>query len=99
MIFHEMSHFLQLFSKKFIETSKGNSLLEKLPVLAKSMIFRCFSRNEKTFLNFCPKISWKHDSLLERLLVLFKSMIFRGFSRDEPLYATFFRKVHPNVER
>ena len=49
MVFHEICHFLQLFSEKFIETSKGNSLLEKLPVLAKSMIFRGFSRNEPLF--------------------------------------------------
>ena len=49
MVFHETSHFLQLFSEKFIETSKGDSVLEKLPVLAKSMIFHGFSRKEPLF--------------------------------------------------
>ena len=49
MLFHEMSHFLQLFSEKFMETSTRNSFLEKVQVLAKSMIFHAFSRNEKLF--------------------------------------------------
>ena len=40
-----MSHFLQLFSEKLIKTSIRDSLLEKLEVLAKSMIFHAFSRN------------------------------------------------------
>ena len=30
MVLNEMSHFLQLLSEKFIETSKGDSLLEEV---------------------------------------------------------------------
>ena len=41
MVFHEMRHFLQLFAEKLTKTPKHDSLLEKLQVLAKSMIFYC----------------------------------------------------------
>ena len=44
-----MSHFLQLFAEKLTKTPKHGSLLEKLLVLAKSMIFRAFSRNDSLF--------------------------------------------------
>ena len=40
--FHEMRHFLQLLSEKFMKMRRQRSLLEKLPVLAKSMVFRFF---------------------------------------------------------
>ena len=56
MVFHETSHFLQLFSEKFIETWKGDSLLEKFPVFAKSMIFYGFRRNEPLFATFIRKV-------------------------------------------
>ena len=49
MLFHEMSHFLQLFSEKLIKTSKRDSFLEKLSVLAKSMIFHEMSSFFATF--------------------------------------------------
>ena len=49
MLFHEMSNFFQLFSERFVKPSKPHSLLEKLQVLAKSMIFHAFSRNEPFF--------------------------------------------------
>ena len=48
-----MSHFLQLFAENSTKTAKHDSLLEKLLVLAKSMIFRAFSRNEPLFATFC----------------------------------------------
>ena len=95
-----MSHFLQLFSEKLIETLKGNTLLEEIPVLAKSMVFRGFSRNEPISQLFSEKfiqISKRH-SLFEMFPVLAKSMMCRAFSRNEPLFATFFRKGHPNLE-
>ena len=53
MVFHEMKHFLQLFAKKLIKTQKHATLFEKYQVLAKSMIFHGFSRNEALFASFC----------------------------------------------
>ena len=47
-----MRHFLQLFAGKFVETPKPGSLFEKVRVLAKSTIFRVFSRNEGVFASF-----------------------------------------------
>ena len=40
MPFHEMSHYLLVFAEKLTKMPKHGSLLEKLQVLAKSMIFR-----------------------------------------------------------
>ena len=62
MLFHEMSHFLQPFPEKFVETSKRDSLLEKLQVLAKSMIFHAFSRNEPLFATFFQKDDQKLET-------------------------------------
>ena len=59
-----MSNFLQLFAEKFTKTPKHGSFLEKLQVLAKSMIFRAFSRNEPLFATF----SWKVDQNAETWL-------------------------------
>ena len=56
MLFHEMRHFLELFAEKFTKTPKHDSLLEKLQDLAKSMIFRCFSRNEPPVGSVCSKV-------------------------------------------
>ena len=56
MLFHEMSNFLQLFLEKLVKTSKRDSLLEKLSVLAKSTIFQAFSRNEPLFATFFQKV-------------------------------------------
>ena len=90
-----MSHFLQLLSEKFIQMSKRDSLLEKLPVLAKSMIFDGFSGKEPLSVTFSEKFIeiLKGDSLLEELPALAKSMIFHGFSRNEPLFSTSFPKI------
>ena len=44
-----MRQFLQLFAAKLMKTPKHDSLIEKLQVLAKSMIFHGFSRNEQLF--------------------------------------------------
>ena len=57
MVFHEMRHFLHLLAKKLIKTQKHASFFEKLKVLAKSIIFHGFSRNEALFASFC----WKLD--------------------------------------
>ena len=40
VIFHEMSHFLQLFAEKLTKTQKHGCFLQKLQVLAKWMIFQ-----------------------------------------------------------
>ena len=93
-----MSHFLQLFSEKFIQTSKRDSLFEKFPVLAK--FFMVFHEMSHFLQHFSEKFieTWKRDSLLEKLPVFFRSTIFDDFSRNEPLFATFLRKVHQNLE-
>ena len=56
-----MSHFLQLFAEKLTKTPKHGSFVEELQVLAKSMIFRAFSRNEP----FSATFSWKNDQNAE----------------------------------
>ena len=56
MIFHDMSTFLQLLGKKLMKAPKHASFLEKLLVLAKSMIFHAFSRNEQLFATFGRKL-------------------------------------------
>ena len=55
MLFHKMSNFLHLFSENLVNTSKRDSLLEKLSVLAKSTIFQAFSRNQPLFATFFRK--------------------------------------------
>ena len=64
MVFNEMSHFLQLFFVKFIQTSKRDSLLEKCEVLAKSTILHGFSRNSPLFGNFFLKSSSKAQNVI-----------------------------------
>ena len=61
VIFHEMSHFLQLFAEKLTKMPKHGSFIEELQVLAKSMIFRAFSRNDP----FSATFSWKNDQNAE----------------------------------
>ena len=56
MLFHEMSHFLQLFFENFVKTSKPDSFLEKMQLLSKSTIFHAFSRNEPLFRTFFRKV-------------------------------------------
>ena len=49
MIFRAFSRnetFLYLLAEKFMKMSRHGSLLEKLQVFAKSMVFRAFSRND-----------------------------------------------------
>ena len=53
--FHGMRHFLQLLAQKFMKIPRHGSLLQKLKVLAKWIIFCAFSRNEALFATF----SWK----------------------------------------
>ena len=83
-----MRHFLQLFAEKFVKTPKHGSFLEKLQLLAKSMSFRVFSRNEALFAENFVKTP-KHGSFFEKLQVLAKSMIVRVFSSNEVFFATF----------
>ena len=90
-------YFLQLFAEKLTKTPKHGSLFEKLLVLAKSMIFRAFSRNDSLFAEKFTKTP-KHGSLLEKLLALAKSMIFRAPSQNEPLFPPFCWKVDQNAE-
>ena len=71
-----MRHFLQVFAEKFLQTPKRGRLFEKLRVLAKSMIFRVFSRNEAIFAE-------------KFMRVLAKSTTFRVFPRNEALFASF----------
>ena len=78
-----MSHFLHIFSEKFVETSKGDSFLEKfVPNWSFFMVFHETSQFLQLFSEKFIQMS-KHDSLLEKLPVLAKSMIFHGFSRNE----------------
>ena len=44
---------MQLLSEKFMKMPRHGSLLKKLKVLAKSMVFRVFSPNEALFATFC----------------------------------------------
>ena len=55
VLFHDMRHFLQLFSEKFIEMQRHGSLFQKLQSFDQILIFRAFSRNEALFATF----SWK----------------------------------------
>ena len=64
-----MRHFSQLFAEKFVRTPKRGSLFEKRRVLAKSTIFRFFSRNERLFAEKFMKTP-KHGSLFEKFQVL-----------------------------
>ena len=100
MLFHEMSHFLELFSEKLIKSSKRGSLLEKLNCFAKSMIYMLFD-DMSHFLQLSSEKfvkTSKSDSLLNKLRVLAKSMSFHAFSRNEPFFPTFFQKVTQNLE-
>ena len=68
MRFHEISHFLKLFFHKFIKTSKHDSLLKNVQVLAKSMSFHEMSHFLELFSEKFVKTS-KPDSFLEKLSV------------------------------
>ena len=83
-----MSHFFQLFAEKFTKTPKHGSFFEKLQVLAKSMIFRAFSRNEPLFATFSSKVDQNAETwLFPRKVASFGQM--DDFSRNEPPFATF----------
>ena len=56
VFFHEMRHFLLLFSEKFMQMPKHRSFFEKLRVFVNSIIFLVFSRNEARFATFCSKV-------------------------------------------
>ena len=95
-----MSHFLQLFAEKFTKTPRHGSFLEKLQVLAKSMIFRAFSRNEPLFATF----SWKVDQnaetwLFPRKVASFGQMDdFSFFFEKWATFCNFLLKSWPNAE-
>ena len=52
VFFRKMRHFFPLLAEKFVKTPKHGGFFEKCPVLAKSTIFRVFSRNEELFASF-----------------------------------------------
>ena len=54
MLFYQMSKLLQVLAEKLMKTLKHGSLLEKLVVFSKWMIF--FSRNERRFATFGRKV-------------------------------------------
>ena len=57
---------MQLFAAMFIEMPKHCSLFDRLQVLAKSMIFRPFSRNEALFAEKFIEMQ-RHGSLIQKL--------------------------------
>ena len=61
-----MSRFLQVFAAMFIEMAKHCSLFERLQVLAKSMSFRAFSRNEALSAEKFTEMQ-SHGSLFQKL--------------------------------
>ena len=60
MVFHEMRYFLQVVAEKLMKTPKHDSVRE-LQVVAKSMIFHGFPRNEEVSVTF----RWKVDENAE----------------------------------
>ena len=52
MVFNEMRHGLQVFAENLMKTQKQATFFEKSQVLAKSMLFHGFSRNEALFATF-----------------------------------------------
>ena len=58
-----MSHFLQLLVEKLPKTQDHDSLCQTLLVVAKSMIFHAFSRNEPLFATFCRRDLRKQKKL------------------------------------
>ena len=91
MVFNEMRHFLQLFPENLIKTQKHASLFEKLHVLAKSMSFRGFSRNEALFQTFCLKVHENNETceFVRKVASFGQLEDFSWFSRNEALFATF----------
>ena len=83
-----MRHFLQVSAEKFLQTPKRGRFFEKLRVLAKSMIFRVFSRNDALFAEKFMQTP-KRGRLFEKLRVLAKSTTFRVFPRNEARFASF----------
>ena len=103
VLFHEMTHFLQLFPEKFIEMQRHGSLFEKLQSFGQIDDFSFFFTKWGPFCNFFLKSSSKCKDMVVcskscQIKVLAKSMFFRAFSRNEPLFATFCWKVHPNTK-
>ena len=101
VLFHEMSHFLQLFPEKFIEMQRHGSLFEKLQSFGQIDDFSCFFTKWTTFPNLFLKSSSKCRNMVvcpKSCIVLAKSMISRAFSRNEALFATSCWKVHENAK-
>ena len=76
--FHEMRHFLHFLAQKFMKMPRHGSLLKKLQVLAKWMIFRAFSRNEALFA--------KSGSFREKARKLMDLVKTCNFSRKLPCF-------------
>ena len=95
VFFREMRHSLQLLGERFVKTPKQRAFFETLQDLAKSTIYRVFSRNEDLFTTFGWKVRQNAETrwFLPKVGSVAKSTIFRVFSRNEELFATFGWKV------
>ena len=79
VLFHEMRHFLQLFSEKFIEMQRHGSLFQKLQSFDQIDDFSCFFTKWGTFCNFFLKSSSKCKDMVlcsKSCKVLAKLMVF-----------------------
>ena len=100
LFFIKMRHFLHLFPENLIKTQKHASLFEKLHVLAKSMSFLGFSRNEALFKTFCLKVHENNETceFVRKVASFAQVEDFSWFSRNEALFATFWWKVDQNAK-
>ena len=64
VFFHEMRHFLQLLSEKFIEMQSHGSLFEKLQSFGQIDDFSCFFTKWGTFCNLLLKSSSQHQNMV-----------------------------------
>ena len=64
VLFHEMTHFLQLFPEKFIEMQRHGSLFEKLQSFDQIDDFSCFFTNWGTSCNLLLKSSSKRQNMV-----------------------------------
>ena len=62
MLFHEMSHFLQLFSEKLMKTLERDSLLEKLSVWPNRRFFMLFHEMSHFLQRFFEKFVLRYLS-------------------------------------
>ena len=99
VLFREMRHFLLLLAEKFGKTPKHGGFFEKLQVLAKSTIFRVFTRNEALLATFRWKVRQNPETLwfLRKVEKFDQIDDFRVFLWNEALFATFGWKVRQNA--